>query len=402
MSERLDVKPAKEVEQYLARHRSLLRGEPKETRELFEKVIAEGRKGNFHDFIMDVRQKDSFGRALAMHNAGVATSMKIAGVDISQWLDYDNEETEFFIDRRRADDLWAELEHGLCCLESCFSCSDIYRSVNKDANRILQMKKSIRTGQIKVPDNPVTPAESPFFPTYVKTVAHLKKKEGRLQWSPIDAFAYWPTIHAILREFTGQGEAAKKEYSVGLWRRDPLRDAFLGNLSECCIAIGGQESYPAPNLRLYDVYYKRYPAGIFEFLADVGIQVAEILLNRKTIGACWLFLSKNENGRADLVADSIDISAELAGTRPEKKAIRACTLRFLRKYAEAIGAERAFIGKTGPMMDESNPRPIMIDFETRGLPVVKLAQPINKIGGYFRNRAYFLESRHGVEAFLVK
>lgn len=402
MTVRLETKLSKVIEQLLLQHKKMLRHEPEETRELFERVISEAKKRNFNQFISDINQKDPYGQSLVIHNLRVLAALCSAKIDIHQWLSYSGEEKELYLDREKTIELWNRLECALTHLACCFVGSDFYDSVLKDMSKVTQMKKKIIAGQIAVPDDPVTPEQSPLFPTYVKTAAHFAKKLGRLPWSPIDAYTYWSTIHSLIREFTNAEQATKKEYSISLWRRDPLHDAFLGNVSECCISVGEPNSYPNPALRLYDVHYSTYPAGIFEFLVDVGVQVAEIKLEQKTIGACWLFLSRNENGKADLIVDSIDINAAFADSRPKKSAIRACVLRFLKKYAEAIGAERVLIGKTGPMMDANTRRPVVIDIPTNGLSVAKLGRPIDKLGGYFRDRAYFLESRHGVEAYQVK
>ncbi len=400
--ERLGLKLTKWVREMLSRHRRLLRGEPRETRDLFENVLSEARKGNFARFITDIHQKNPFGRSLAIHNAVVTSEILRVGIDLEKWVEYKEEEKEIYkeYDQEKLNFLWRELEIMMCYLSRCFSGMPIQSSVLKDLAGIYKMKKAIQAGQVEVPDGEVAPGKSPFFRTYARTIAYFKEKRLPILGHAINEFTYWPRLHEILRAFADRGEV--KEYLVRIWHRDPLRDIFQGNFSGCCISVGLRDCYPRQDMRLYDVDYKKYPAGILEFLVDVGMQVAEIVDGDRSVGSCWLFLSKNDNGRADLVVDSIDIDANLVNSRAEKRVIRSCTLRFLKNYASAIGAERVLIGKVGPMMNDTERRPIVIDLETDKFPVIKLTRHINKVGGYFRDRPYFLESRHGNEAFQVK
>lgn len=403
MTHQLDAEGRKLANKLLTRHRRFLRSEPRETRELFAQVVAAGRKGQFFKLITDIKQKNNFGRSIALQNKTTCEELHRRGINTEKWVTYQGIEKQAFKDPNAFAEkqLWADLMFAMIRIEMFSEKTAFYESVKKDSALLKQAKKAILAGEIKVPDNdPISLHDSPIFRTCAKTDLHLRRKGTSLltpaEYSGVD----WDAVHNSLREIVTLSKST--EYSVGVWARDPARDIFLGNLSKCCIAIGEYGHYPAPNLRLNDVDYNKFPAGILEFLIDAGIQVAEIAADGKTFGCCWLFLSENDNGKADLVADSIDFDAALAESRPAQKAVRDCTLRFLKNYAETIGAERVLIGKVGPMMSSSWRRPIMIDFRTDGLPVVKLQRPINKIGGYFRGRPYFLESRHGNEAYLVR
>jgi len=76
--------------------------------------------------------------------------------------------------------------------------------------------------------------------------------------------------------------------------------------------------------------------------------------------------------------------------------------RFLHKYADAVGARRPLLGRNGPVMPDGTRRKIMQDVYVSDLPEEVLNErPIEKIGLYFQDAPYFLESRHGDEAFEI-
>jgi len=60
------------------------------------------------------------------------------------------------------------------------------------------------------------------------------------------------------------------------------------------------------------------------------------------------------------------------------------------------------LGKNGQFMPDNKRRGIMHDVKVEDLPVARLGdEPIEKIGGYFQGQPYFLESRHGNEAYEI-
>ncbi|MEK7653938.1 MAG: hypothetical protein AAB345_01490 [Patescibacteria group bacterium] len=381
------------------RHLKSLSKESWDTKELYFEILRTALSGqDFRHLITVGNQGDPFWNSVADHNGRVVLEISDRGIDDSEWVWSSLSETEELLehDPSKVEELWEELERELAVLVTGYIGSNLHQSIAKDVMGIKKRKSEIKKGKINLP----IPLESPFFPTYNKTFTHLKKR-GKKIIGPMEGTnqVYWG-IHDIFRAFAGQ--ANRKRYTVKLWERSPGRDLLQGNWSGCCIAVGKRGLYPAPELPLNDVDYKKYPAGILEFLIDKGIQVAEISEEGwGVVGQAWLFLSPNENGGADLIADSIDIDSERIHSRPQKRAVRSCLLRFLRDFAERIWAKRALIGKNGPLMENGERRGIQIDVETFDLPVVDLSKPISKVGGYFRNRPYFLESRHGTQAFQI-
>lgn len=385
----------------LCKHFNLLRNEPIETQELYAGIFMNQEKEYFTVFIDDLSQENLLGRTIARHNLQVKGSLIHAGIDLDAWSSYPGIECEEVVEGAKAesDQLWFQLKSLLYALRDCFiGIPELYWSITKDAANIERSRDAIKKGSIPAPGETV-------FEVYMKTYEHLKRRgKGKELTKKLNVPLIAENFTAFdnsLKEFAQQGQ--RKKYSVRLWERDPLIDLFQGNNSNCCIAIGEADVYPDPSLRLYDVDYVKYPAGILEYLVDRGIQVAEVLEEDwGPVGSCWLFLSDNGEGGADLVVDSIDINGDQVLSRPQRKIVRSCIFRFLKNYARAIGAKRVLIGKTGPMKPDGERRKIGVDVEIDGLPVVSLAKPINKIGGYFFDKPYFLESRHGIEAFQVR
>lgn len=378
-------------------HMKALSKESSSTQRLFFKILqAILVKQDFQNLISMGDPADSFWNAVADHNLKSKHEFLNHGIDYFYWIYTTLSETEDLLeyDPSKVDELWEELEKKLAALITGYIGSNLQRSIAKDVMGIRKNKKELKKGKINLPIS----KESPFFPTFNKTFSYLKKK-GKKIIDPVDGTnqVYWG-IHDIFRALAGEGSL--KQYTVKLWERIPQRDIFQGNWSGCCIAIGKRGVYPAPELPLDDVDYKKYPAGILEFLIDKGIQVAEI--SEKgwgVVGQAWLFLTPNEDGTADLIADSIDIDSERIYSRPRKRAVRSCLFRFLKNFATKIRAKRVLIGKNGPLMKDGQRRQIQIDVETNDLPVIILPKTISKIGGYFQDRPYFLESRHGTMAY---
>ncbi len=381
-------------------HMNLISKEPWATQELFLKILgAVLSTRNFRYLITTGETKDlldPFWSSVADHNRKVRHEVAIRGINDSTWIWDNTLEMEELLehDPSKVNELWEELEKSLDDFAAGYVGSNLHRSITKDVMGIKKRKAEIQKGKIDLP----IPKESPFFPTFNKTFSYLQKR-GKKIIGPAEGTnqIYWE-IHHIFRAFAGKSNL--KQYQVKLWERNPLMDLMQGNWSGCCIAVGKRDFYPIPDLSLDDVDYKKYPAGILEFLIDQGIQVAEISDKRwGVVGQAWLFLTPNEDGGADLIADSIDIDSNRVYSRPQKRAVRSCLFRFLKNFAAKIGAKRALIGRNGPFLRNGQRRGIQIDVETADLPVVEIPQKISKIGGYFRNRPYFLESRWGDEAY---
>jgi hypothetical protein len=381
----------------LLKHFDLLKNEPKRTQELYMHVFSHvsSPAQKFHEFISDPCQKNTFGQEIAIHNLRVQKALFDAGINFNTWFSYGGWTSQKLneYDRSRINELWCELEETLSGFKDFFVGTELYRSICKDIANIQKNKHSIRKGS-HVWDS------ASSLPTYNQSLEYLEKK-GRLPKVNAEHKPLLYRIDQILGMFSET--LAVKHYQVRLWKRSPTRDLLQGNFSDCCIAIGDPNVYPHPGLRLPDVPYKKYPAGILEFLIDKGIQVAEVMdRDYGTVGQCWLFLSPTSDGRADLVADSFDVSRNLVTSDRQKAAIRLCMFRFLHKYAEAIGARRPLLGMRGQFMPNGKLRWIQHDICVNDLSDAFLEdRPIEKIGSYFQGQPYFLESRLGDRAFKI-
>ena len=378
------------------KHFALLKKEPKRNQELYMRLFPciTIKLGAFNQLISDFLQGNDFWRAVAEHNRHVEKALAKAGINVGVWNSYTGwtRETLVEYDRSKIHELWAELELVMAGFKQFFAGTELYRSICKDIINIQKKRNSILRGM----DVPV----EAVFPIYNKSLKYLAKRD-RLPLVDTEYKHFMHRTHEILHMFNEKW--ATRHYSVRLWKREPIRDLLQGNFSNCCISIGERGVYPDPGLRLPDVAYRKYPAGILEFLIDKGIQVAEVRdSDNGTIGQCWLFCSPTSDGRANLIADSFDINSGVVTSDGQKAAIRSCMFRFLKKYSEVIGARRSLLGKNGQFMPDNKRRGIMHDVKVEDLPVARLGdEPIEKIGGYFQGQPYFLESRHGNEAYEI-
>ncbi len=382
---------------YMTNHIRLLKKEPMLTQILYLGILKNLIKKDFDFFITSEHQKDAFGVLIAQHNTRVLKDLRSAGVNVPAWLQYEISERENAPgeDSKANQWRWGDLEFYLAQLQNNFlGPGELHRSILKDIANIKKLKRAIQKGLL----NP----DSVLFPTYEKTFEYLKKKRGAEVVESIrdENAGKFKHISDTIRGFYEY--CREKTYSARLWKRDPQLDLFQGNNSGCCIGIGCEDSFPCPTLRVPGVDYKKYPAGILEFLIDKGIQVMEISEeSRGVIGQCWLFLTMNEMGRPDLVVDSFELNSEFAQSRPQQRAVRACAFRFLRNYAKICGADRVLLSVNGQMRLDGTRRPVRNDVDMCDLPKTPLPRPIEKIGGYFLNRPYFLESRLGDTAAIV-
>lgn len=377
----------------LLKHFEQIKNEPEKTKELYLQIVLNSAsKEEFNKLISDRFQENWFRRAIACHNFGVENDFVSAGIDWQAWHSYSGTENEEILiyDAANIDALWAELGDLLSSLKGCFVGTELYSSIKKDVMGIRKRKSEIQRGLVPFTES----CSEIFFPVYKKSLDYIIKKKKKIKVGSEHDLLF-VKIGNILKAFAGQ--ATRCKYTVKLWRRNPM-DIFQGNWSDCCIAIGNG-CHPAPNYRLPGVNYKKYPAGITEFLIDKGIQVAEVVDEEDyVIGSSWLFLSLNKELHPVLIVDSCDLNRNFVFSNPQKKAIRSCLCRFLKKYARAIGARQVLFAKNGQYMPDGQKREIIHDIKLDDLPVVPV-KLIEKLGGYLMNEPYFLESRFGTEAF---
>ena len=109
----------------------------------------------------------------------------------------------------------------------------------------------------------------------------------------------------------------------------------------------------------------------------------------------------DELGNPVLVADSFDLRREYAVSKSWNSAIKDCMFDFLRQYAEASRIGKIVIGYKGPVLSNGKTHKIHNAVRIDDLKDCAFPKKITKLGSYFLNRPYFLESCGGAVAKLV-
>jgi len=380
----------------LIRHFFILRNEPQITQELYLQIIARSER-IWKQFLTDQHQKNFFGKALAKHNNKVKWDFLSAGINWDSWDSYREtvqREADNFEKIKDKEEKWRELVSACDALARCVQNTPFAGSIRKDIIDIHKRKSDIFSGRSLGSENDVLKR---IFPKYFASVSHCKRK-GVIIYAPAEYDRRMGDVWAIISQFIGKPD--HRRFSVQLWKRTQL-DVFQGNLSACCIAIGLRNTYPA--VKLPGVSCRKYPAGILNYITDLGIQVAEVVdeTSKSVIGQCWLFISLDELGNPVLVADSFDLRREYAVSKSWNSAIKDCMFDFLRQYAEASRIGKIVIGYKGPVLSNGKTHKIHNAVRIDDLKDCAFPKKITKLGSYFLNRPYFLESCGGAVAKLV-
>lgn len=373
--------------------------EPRRIKELLLHVLATSTSGYFDRFISDPFQPSRIGASIALHN------LKIRGcfqdnhhLNWENWLKFDGaaEKTAEIKNHLDEEMRWCRVQVSLQNLLKQFENSELFHCLRKDAATIEKQKNLFLSGQIQVGED----WRRRFFPKFRAGLYYLAEKKRALVLTDYQN-TFFCAAHVVLKN--AYQKAVTEKFKVRLWKRDPRIDLFQGNHSDCCIAIGGRPAVHPPG-----VIYKTYPAGIFEYLIDFGIQVAQVENSKGgIIGQCWLFVGINEENIPFLIADSFDLNERYRGLstghqRKINQAIRSCMFDFLEQYAGAVGLKKIYLGNLGSALENGDIYSIGNAVETDDLSGKLLKKPIEKLGGYWLNQPYFLESVGGTEVFVIK
>lgn len=387
---------------HIIRHVKLLEKESEYIQELYLQVAARGYRGNFREFISNSPEDDAYGWAITGHNSKVRAEFLLAGINFQRWLEYNGEEniesSEEMICKNR-ELSWKALDRSLDLLLVILEKTPLYGSLRKDCIEIRKQKTVVLNGDYIVPED----WQRGIFPKLHQTCLHLRHSgcSFNLNGTAEDFDLLQNRIKSMLGSFSKV--PLKKKFNVRLWRREPQFDLLQGNFSDCCIAIGVEGLYPA--VHLPDVPCRKYPAGILNYLTDLGVQVAEVYDAScepdQQIGQCWLYASLDDDGKPVLVADSFDLHAKYKNSEAQRSAIRDCMFEFLKKYSSQCGISKVVLGRDGPLLKNLTRHKIHNSVYVDSMTVVNFQKPIEKLGGYFLNRPYFLETRGGRSAYLI-
>ncbi len=366
-------------------------------RELYRELLKSVFEGRFDDFLTNEHQAGEVGRDVARHNAQIKQTYEKLGIPWDKWLNYDKTQdfivsTEIKVNaRERNQKLLAEragaVLRALKPLEA------------KLTEREYQPLIHILSGTNKKKDLSQVKGEElkTLLANLEERLQNLCSKQEYQDWAEWNhIFEHMghlrEAVETVLKTGESLSETREKGFRIKLWDRDPRKDFFQGNYTHCCIAVGVKNTPPEGGLTTHD------PSTIMHYLADQGIQVAEILdeNERDPIGNTWLFVSQNELGEPILIADNVEINKRYKDVHVNN-AIRDNLLKFLENYARETNMAGAYLGKVSTNdIDDDN-------LGTKKLP------PVDKVGGYLaeytshriRPGRYYLETYNHQELAVI-
>jgi hypothetical protein len=367
----------------LLSNKEMLKSE--EDLEVFNSLLKSVFEGKFEDFISNPDQKDEIGREIALHNKKVEEEFKEKGIDWENWLNFKGVERMNVGTKKKQEReaLFRQFEDRLKDWLDKVD-SRLKGALNKDIEELRKKKKEFDPSKINLSD---PQWQEKLFPNYSKALDYLKKKypDFEISTEAQEAFSHLVETIKLLSEKERTEETERKEFIVKLWDRDPRRDLFQGNETGCCIAVGVKEAPPGAIATLH-------PETILQYLIDKGINVAEIVDpdTGDVVAQTWLFVTLDENKKPVLIADNFEVNKKYPAGTNVNRGIREAMFEFLKKYAKACNIEKVGLGKVGTN-----------DVETGDLETLKLP-PIEKLGGYFGRRKYYLETLGRTEVYEIK
>ncbi len=380
-------------------HAKLLKNEPMLTKELYLWVLTHLLFNRSIDkgyyTMLNGGLQDGLGLLISEHNRQVKEAFQRSKINWAIWHAFPE------VERRDVDyheavpdknGKWLEIMRDCQWFAAEFLNTPLIGAIRKDIAEIQKRKKEIISGSISdTKENCYV-----LFKRFYESRKHYVKKGIEIKPSPNFSVRLESVYHKI---FSLSSKPKLLRLSVRLWDRS-FRDIFQGNFSDCCVAIGIRGRYPG--IKLPGVTCHKYPAGILNYLTDLGVQVAEIRDEDLdiTIGQCWLFVSPDKDGPV-LVVDSTDVIPDYSEHEVLNAAMRDCMFSFLKKYAEAIRVNRIVIGEFGPYLGNAKFHGIKHDLSWSPIREYEFSGPITKLGGYLLNQPYFLETCGATLADLI-
>lgn len=376
---------------YLLGHDNLLRSKPrsKSLRFFYKTFLRAVFQNRFQEWISDLEQEDKIGQKIARHNQEVEKAFLTAGVNWGAWNNPGFEEVVSVkeCNPREIAEAWRLLEEYLSGLQKFFQGSPLLPSLRKD---IISLQKQKNKPLISERDLKGSDWLKKIFPICSRSLESMEKSKKERQSTPVfisesSAFFAKTLVEDWLSKFN-----AKRSFRIRIWKRNPSHDLFHGNYSKCCLALG-----------VKSLNQDGDSVTIMDYLVDKGIQVLEIIdeQSQETVGQCWPFLSRGKSGELLLAIDSIDLDyPHRIGSRYNLP-LRDGMFRFLKRYAEATSAKRVVLGATWNY--ESNEFLVDNKMPTDDLSGA-LFEPIEKLGGYWNRRPYFLYMQGVTKGFLIQ
>ena len=356
---------------------------------LFNHLLKSVFENRFNDFISNLNQEDEIGREIAKHNQKVEKEFKEKGINWDNWLNF-QERVIMTVDTQKKQDreaLFNQFESRFKQWQEQINKYEprLKSSLEKDLAQLKQKKKEFDPSKINL-NSPNWLEE--LLPSYAKSLKYLQSKDPNFKL-PIEveeSFNHLLETIEVLTQEQQKEKTVKKDFIVKAWDRDPKRDMFQGNETACCIAVGVKEAPPGGGLITH------HPETIFQYLIDKGINIAEIIDpdTNDVVAQTWLFVTLDQNNKPVLVADNFEINNRYPAGNNVNRGIRESMFQFLTRYAKACNIEKVVLGNVGTN-----------DVEYGDLKSIKLP-PIKKLGGYFNDDEYYLETLKNITAREIK
>lgn len=359
--------------------------EDEDSLKLYQGILKSVFENKFDDYISNVNQKDELGKKIAKHNKKVENIFKKNSINWDNWLKY-KEQVIMSVgtkQKQNRESLFNQFEQRFKEWQEQVNLSEprLKASLEKDLVKLNQKRNNFDPSKIDVSNEQWS---EQLLPIYSKSLSYLRNNNPEFKLSPGADESFDHLVETIKSLSTQQEKerTSKKNFIVKLWDRDPRRDMFQGNQTHCCIAVGVKETPPGGGLTTY------HPETIFQYLIDKGVNVAEIVDpdTNDVIAQTWLFVTLDKDKKPILVADNFEVNNRYPAGNNVNSGIRESMFEFLKRYSQASNISRVVLGKVGTN-----------DVEDEDLKILNLP-PIDKLGGYFQDDEYYLETLEDTEA----
>ena len=161
------------------------------------------------------------------------------------------------------------------------------------------------------------------------TSFYVSKDSSIKQSSPVALFTL--TVFSHLKEalktlqdmknIKNSQKNANLDLTIKMWDRNPIKDIFQGNYSNCCIAMGDING-----------------TSMARYLLNSAFNMIEIVDNEsgETIGNSLCYFVKNENNEPVFVLDNIEINPNYKMAEDVEKEFRKSLIDYSKKIAKSV------------------------------------------------------------------
>ena len=316
-----------------------------EARELYLSIMKAVFKNLWKEFLFDKNQDDEVGRSVALHNAETRKIFEKNGINYDKWLSYDKHRdfivsTEVVVDKK---EYYLKIlnERKEQVIKTLLPFSGIL--TEREYFPLLHILEG--QGNKKSLDKLNGSELTQKLEQLEDRLKNLKQREeykNNQNWDSVFEHTghLREAVIMINQKEHKETESREKGFRIKVWERDPKKDLFQGNYSQCCIAVGVKDTPPDGGLNTHD------PSTVMQFLADTGISVVEICDSERNnpVGNAWLFVSKNELGEPIMVVDNVELHKDYTNDPHLNNMIRDNLFSFLADYAKDVSLVGAGVG----------------------------------------------------------